>query len=394
MCGIGFFVSNKYSIPLSLVVNILLKQLERGTQGAGVAWKHGNHIVILKKAMHPQTFRYSQSIRPILENTYSNAIIVHNRQPSQGGKGFRNTHPFYGCEHGKQALCHNGHFSNHKALRRFLKLKGHKFQGSTDTETMIHIYEELHDFEKFASVLDELSPGAVLLLTTTKLFIYRSHNPIVILISEDGSTIIGGSTKKSVDYLKKQLKKMFGIKFKNKYYTVDTNTYVVIDIATMKVENEENFIKYVERVVVSHGYTWWSGSAYGSSFRPCPYKNNPKACPTKNYSKCKFTWSDCPYSSRQKYYSTTTTSSTTKKKKPKRYRIDNNTIEIDDTYVRITFSSGAVSLISIEQFCPYFPNHGLCPYRTQLICGYVNPFCPYSSSGDEFELEDEFDDLF
>jgi len=392
MCGIGFFVSNKYKIPLSLAVNLLLKQLERGTQGTGVAWLHSsNHVVILKQPTHPQSFRYSQSIRPVLENTYSNAIIVHNRQPSQGSKGFKNTHPFYGCTSGKQALCHNGHFSNHKALRRFLKLKGHKFQGSTDTETMIHIYEELSDFEKFASVLDELSPGAVLLLTQTKLFIYRSHNPIVILISEDGSTIIGGSTKKSVDYLKKKLEEQ-GIKFKNEYLTVQSNSYVVIDIKSMNIENVENFTKYVERVVVSsHGYTWWSGSAYGSSFRPCPYKNNPKACTTKNYSKCKFTWSDCPYSSTRKYYSTTTTSSTTKKKKKKtrKYRIDNSTIEIDDTHVRIVFSSGAVSLISIEQFCPYFPNHGLCPYKSQMYCGYVNPFCPYT----EFE-KDEFDDLF
>jgi asparagine synthase (glutamine-hydrolysing) len=48
-----------------------------------------------------------------------------------------------GNEDGSIRVAFNGEIYNHRALRRELETRGHRFATSTDTETVVHLYEEL-----------------------------------------------------------------------------------------------------------------------------------------------------------------------------------------------------------------------------------------------------------
>src|SRR3982750_2020946 len=50
--------------------------------------------------------------------------------------------PMRGCERDDVWLIFNGEIYNHQTLRRDLEERGHKYASHTDTETILHLYEE------------------------------------------------------------------------------------------------------------------------------------------------------------------------------------------------------------------------------------------------------------
>ncbi|HEY2847548.1 MAG TPA: hypothetical protein VGI80_07000, partial [Pyrinomonadaceae bacterium] len=70
----------------------------------------------------------------------------------RGGFGFRRlsiidlspagNQPMKGCEKRDVLLAFNGEIYNHATLREGLEKRGHKYHSKTDSETIIHLYEE------------------------------------------------------------------------------------------------------------------------------------------------------------------------------------------------------------------------------------------------------------
>src|SRR6476620_3812193 len=70
----------------------------------------------------------------------------------RGGFGFRRlsiidlspagNQPMTGCESRDVLLAFNGELYNHLALREQLESRGHRYHSHTDSETIIHLYEE------------------------------------------------------------------------------------------------------------------------------------------------------------------------------------------------------------------------------------------------------------
>src|SRR6185436_19098695 len=70
----------------------------------------------------------------------------------RGGLGFRRlsiidlspagNQPMHGCESRRVSLVFNGEIYNHARLREGLEQRGHAYHSLTDSETILHLYEE------------------------------------------------------------------------------------------------------------------------------------------------------------------------------------------------------------------------------------------------------------
>jgi len=166
MCGIDA-VFGKNAIIKALLITI--GQLERGTQGTGVAYIRNNKIKIVKEPISPIKFFAKYSLR--LQNL-SNIAIAHNRAPSVGKVAYENTHPFLACNR-EFALIHNGtalgYYESNK-LRKHLQELGHVIIGQTDSELLTHILEEYYySTNDYVQALERLYNnelhGAIIILT-------------------------------------------------------------------------------------------------------------------------------------------------------------------------------------------------------------------------------------
>ena len=195
MCGIAGVYGNK-AIVKALI--IILNQLERGTQGCGIAWIKRKKIKIMKEPIHPTDFVLRNYKRL---DTRAKIAIAHNRLPSAGKVSYENTHPFMACNR-EFALVHNGHvFNGH--LRRKLKAEGHRIMGQTDSEVLTHVLEDLvMEYGDMVEALKELAEdylvGAILVLTKDgKLYGVKSGGYPLHYAEVDGEIYLG-STERAV----------------------------------------------------------------------------------------------------------------------------------------------------------------------------------------------------
>ncbi|MEM1562969.1 MAG: class II glutamine amidotransferase [Candidatus Bathyarchaeia archaeon] len=161
MCGIAGVYGYKAVLK---AMTITLAQLERGTQGSGIAYIKGG-LRVLKEPIHPVRF-FNKHIR-LIRNCTARAAIAHNRMPSMGSVSYYNTHPFMDCRR-RFALAHNGSTVFAKEVKDKILL-GHNVKGETDSEILTHLLEErLDEFGDLVSALLSLAnsdlSGAVLVL--------------------------------------------------------------------------------------------------------------------------------------------------------------------------------------------------------------------------------------
>ena len=131
MCGIGavkVFNGNATEHALKIVRN----QIDLGKDSTGIAWIEDKKIRIKKEVISPDKFQVEAN---------SNVAIVHNRLASVGTVKLQNAHPFLACNE-QFALVHNGTFREHTMIRLLLDGK-HRFMGETDSETFMHMIEQL-----------------------------------------------------------------------------------------------------------------------------------------------------------------------------------------------------------------------------------------------------------
>jgi len=162
MCGIaGAYGSD--ALRLSLLMT--LGQLNRGTQGIGLAWIEHGRLRMLKEPVHPVMFtrRHYHKLSARVR-----VAIAHNRQPSCGKVCYNNTHPFMSCNR-SFALVHNGScvFDNNIVSRI---RREHRVMGETDSEIICHMLEELYDEQgdmvaAIEALFNTSFSGAILVLT-------------------------------------------------------------------------------------------------------------------------------------------------------------------------------------------------------------------------------------
>ncbi len=108
----------------------------RGQESAGIAASDGQRIRLHKEMGHVADIFSQQT----LAGLPGYAAIGHTRYSTTGQSVLANAQPFYAkTSAGQLAVAHNGNLVNAEELRRELEALGAIFQGTSDTEVIVHL---------------------------------------------------------------------------------------------------------------------------------------------------------------------------------------------------------------------------------------------------------------
>ena len=182
MCGIIGYVGYREALPILIDS---LKRLEyRGYDSAGVAVVHDGVTIAKDKG-------YIANLEAKLPKLKGVVGLGHTRWATHGPPSKENSHPFYDCKE-RIALAHNGIIENYVDLRDELKGRGHSFRSQTDTETIVHLVEELYDGNLEEAVRKALNRCTGTYAVTVvhadepdKLVAARNFSPLVVGLGGD-----------------------------------------------------------------------------------------------------------------------------------------------------------------------------------------------------------------
>jgi len=126
MCGIAGIVSAEPRDLGPFLSSMLRVQQHRGPDGAG--------IVVGQRCQRRESLD-----RIEFNNQVGTAGLGHVRLAITGSA--EGIQPFASAD-GRLHLLHNGEIYNYRQLRSDLELRGHRFATATDTEVIVHLYEE------------------------------------------------------------------------------------------------------------------------------------------------------------------------------------------------------------------------------------------------------------
>jgi len=137
MCGIVGIIGNRNNVGAELLMG--LKRLEyRGYDSVGIAVLKKNGEIDIRKDVGTV-----QEVGKKLKLADVNGIlgIGHTRWATTGAVTKQNAHPHTSCNN-DLVVVHNGIIENYQEIKRELEVKGHKFSSDTDSEVIVHYFEE------------------------------------------------------------------------------------------------------------------------------------------------------------------------------------------------------------------------------------------------------------
>lgn len=188
MCGIVGYIGKKEK--KNIILNGL-KELEyRGYDSAGMAIIMGNEMSYYKAVGKLENLASKMKECQYLGN---GVAIGHTRWATHGKPTEINAHPHLG-EY--SFVIHNGIIENYKELKDELEASGVKFLSQTDTEVIVHLFEEYSKsaktpFEAYKKTISRLR-GAYATLLVTKAApdeIFFAKNAAPLIIARDGDEI-------------------------------------------------------------------------------------------------------------------------------------------------------------------------------------------------------------
>jgi len=181
MCGIVGYIGDKEKKEVILSG---LKELEyRGYDSAGMAVMSDGKIDFFKAVGKLENL--ALKTKDFTSEGFGVAI-GHTRWATHGKPTEINAHPHLG-EH--SFVVHNGIIENYKELKDELEAKGVKFVSQTDTEVIVHLFEEIlkekkDPFKAYEATITKLRGAyATLLITKTapdKIFFAKDAAPMAI----------------------------------------------------------------------------------------------------------------------------------------------------------------------------------------------------------------------
>ena len=207
MCGIVGYIGSKDT------KNILLnglKELEyRGYDSAGIAVLQNGSFFNYKAV--GKLINLEEKTKDFKTEGFA-VGIGHTRWATHGKPTELNAHPHLGES---SYVVHNGIIENYAALKKELQTKGVNFLSQTDTEVIVHRFEEnlkksKEAFEAFESTVKELQGAyAILLVTKSKpdtVFFAKHGSPMLAGVNDEGEKYFASSDTpligecKSVNY--------------------------------------------------------------------------------------------------------------------------------------------------------------------------------------------------
>ena len=195
MCGIVGYIGKKDTTKILLDG---LKELEyRGYDSAGIAVLKDNKIDVFKAL--GKLVNLEEKVNSSASNDY-HLGIGHTRWATHGKPTELNAHPHLG-EY--SYVVHNGIIENYKELKDELIEKGHKFVSQTDTEVIVHLFEnfynQLNDTnESFKKTISRLEGAFSILLITkadpTKIFFFKNGSPLIVARGNEDEEVLFASS--------------------------------------------------------------------------------------------------------------------------------------------------------------------------------------------------------
>lgn len=187
MCGIVGYIGKDEKKEVLLEG---LRELEyRGYDSAGIAILAEGKLEVFKAV--GKLNNLEQKCKDFVSSGFGVAI-AHTRWATHGKPTEANAHPHLADF---SNVVHNGIIENYKEIKEALIQKGHSFVSQTDTEVIVHLFEEyLKDckdsFEAFEKTISELRGAYAILLITQKdpnrIFYAKSSSPLIIGRGEGG----------------------------------------------------------------------------------------------------------------------------------------------------------------------------------------------------------------
>ena len=196
MCGIVGYIGKNDTTKILLDG---LKELEyRGYDSAGIAVLNKDKIDVFKALgkLHNLEEKVNNSST---KGSYELGI-GHTRWATHGQPTELNAHPHLG-EY--SYVVHNGIIENYKELKEELISLGHKFVSQTDTEVIVHLFEnyynKLNDTTKaFHNTIERLEGAFSLLLLTqadpTKVFFFKHGSPLIVARGKEEEEVLFSSS--------------------------------------------------------------------------------------------------------------------------------------------------------------------------------------------------------
>ncbi|QKF76653.1 glutamine--fructose-6-phosphate transaminase (isomerizing) [Arcobacter defluvii] len=194
MCGIVGYIGKKDTTKILLDG---LKELEyRGYDSAGIAVLKDNKIDVFKAL--GKLINLEEKVNISAAHDY-HLGIGHTRWATHGKPTELNAHPHLG-EY--SYVVHNGIIENYKELKDELIQKGHKFVSQTDTEVIVHLFEnynnKLNDSTlAFKNTITRLEGAFSILLITkaepSKIFFFKNGSPLIVARGNEEEVLFASS---------------------------------------------------------------------------------------------------------------------------------------------------------------------------------------------------------
>lgn len=195
MCGIVGYIG-KQNISKFLLDG--LKELEyRGYDSAGIALLNSEKIDVFKALGKLSNLK--EKIQKSTLSTYDIGI-GHTRWATHGKPTELNAHPHLG-EY--SYVVHNGIIENYKELKDELLKKGFKFVSQTDTEVIVHLFENYYNLlndedQAFKETINRLQGAFSILLiskaNTEKVFFFKNGSPLIIAQGNEKNEVLFASS--------------------------------------------------------------------------------------------------------------------------------------------------------------------------------------------------------
>ena len=134
---------------------MLFSLQHRGQESCGIAWEEGGEW----RSRRDLGMVASVLGKYVQESHSSRLGIGHVRYSTAGGSGVQNAQPIVvDCNKGRIALAHNGNISNGGELRSRLTEEGSIFQGTADSELLLHAFSRSRKNEREGFLREALEP--------------------------------------------------------------------------------------------------------------------------------------------------------------------------------------------------------------------------------------------